>query len=397
MRQQTGVIIARGCRAGLHNRDTPVISHTQGLSVNMCPVRTIREELTSAQRSTPLKLTIDPGFVHHRRIETILGSPGMSLIDRLITSLPIIPEWQREVRINHIYARAMLGFCSQNGARSLGEVLATQQGKIFCSTEKLAPCPGVYETDRAVSLWVSGGSYDRQIEFHYSTSHICASTMWAELYHGGPVSIIAELHDANSKTIIFNPLVMGLPWLEKADQKPTFDIMWWSYDFYENFVEDFAEFKQVLAVPPPASPDPMKLVSEWAFKRCLGKILGDTVTRDWGGETSDYYTAHLHLNGRRVTAAFLLKGPAHFAPMNLNHLGKNNDQIVRLASEPAQVLIVQHSHDILPPVRETLRAFAVQPSRPRRYCLIDGRDSLRLLLAYDLYDWAVELSGQAQS
>jgi len=30
-----------------------------------------------------------------------------------------------------------------------------------------------------------------------------------------------------------------------------------------------------------------------------------------------------------MTAAFLLKGPARFAPMGLNHLGKNNDQIVR--------------------------------------------------------------------
>ena len=78
--------------------------------------------------------------------------------------------------------------------------------------------------------------------------------------------------------------------------------------------------------------------------------------------------------------------------MNLNHLGKNNDQIVRLSHEPAQVLIVQHCHDILPSVRETLRAFAVQPSRPRRYCLIDGRESLRLLHAYGLFEKALELS-----
>jgi hypothetical protein len=40
--------------------------------------------------------------------------------------------------------------------------------------------------------------------------------------------------------------------------------------------------------------------------------------------------------------------------MGLNHLGKNNDQIVRLSREPADVLIVQHSHEILPAVRETL-------------------------------------------
>lgn len=30
-------------------------------------------------------------------------------------------------------------------------------------------------------------------------------------------------------------------------------------------------------------------------------------------ETSDYYTSHLHLRGKRTTAAFLLKGPVRFA------------------------------------------------------------------------------------
>lgn len=78
--------------------------------------------------------------------------------------------------------------------------------------------------------------------------------------------------------------------------------------------------------------------------------------------------------------------------MTLNHLGKNNDQIVRLAHVPASLLVVQHCHDIGPEVRETLRAFAVQPSNPRRYCFIDGRDSLRLLRAYGLYDKAVALT-----
>jgi hypothetical protein len=136
----------------------------------------------------------------------------------------------------------------------------------------------------------------------------------------------------------------------------------------------------------------MRVVSEAALKACLAEILGDAAAKDWGGESSDYYSAHIRLSGRRLTSAFLLKGPARFEPMNLKHLGKNNDQIVRLSDEPADVLFVQHCHDILPAVRKTLRAFAVQPFLPRRYCLIDGRDSLKLLRAYGLYDKAVALS-----
>lgn len=185
---------------------------------------------------------------------------------------------------------------------------------------------------------------------------------------------------------------MGFPWLLDNDQKPDFDIMWWASQFFENFIEDFDEFSKVSNFEMPPDPDPMKNISENAFKTCLATILGDVPQKDWGGETSDFFSSHLNLQGKRVTGAFLLKGPHNFRPMGLNHLGKNNDQIVRLSHESAEVLFVQHCHDILPPVRETLRAFAVQPSRPRRYCLVDGRDSLRMLYAYDLYEKAMELS-----
>jgi len=82
--------------------------------------------------------------------------------------------------------------------------------------------------------------------------------------------------------------------------------------------------------------------------------------------------------------------------MKLTHLGKNNDQILRLAEEPADVLFVQHCHDISPVVRKTLRAFAVQPGNPRRYCLVDGRDSLKLLKAYDLHREAIEYTQKGQ-
>lgn len=185
---------------------------------------------------------------------------------------------------------------------------------------------------------------------------------------------------------------MGFPWLVENGQHPDFEIMFHGYSFYENFVEDFDEFSRVTEIPQPATSDRMRHISEAAFKTCLAEIVGDVAEKDWGGEQSDYYSAHLHLRGRRVTAAFVLKGPANFRPMALNHLGKNNDQIVRLAHAPAQVLVVQHSHDVTAPVRETLRAFSVQPSFPRRYCLMDGRDSLRLLEAYGLYAKAQELS-----
>jgi hypothetical protein len=63
-------------------------------------------------------------------------------------------------------------------------------------------------------------------------------------------------------------------------------------------------------------------------------------------------------------------------------LGKNGDQIDRLFSEPADLLVLQHCHEITPPIRGAMRAYAQQMSNPRLFCLIDGYDTVRLLRSY---------------
>jgi hypothetical protein len=352
----------------------------------------IRESLGPEERVLPLEHTIDPGFVNHRRIATIVGPEGRATIDRAIARLPALPDGLRVVRIAGIYAEIMLAFCRVVGVPPLGRFLAEGRGRIFCSTETIGGCRNFYQVERPVNRWRSPRRKARPVEFHYSKSHITSDTLRSELRRGALLSIIAELHSASEERIVFHPLVMGGPWLRSSDPKWQDAAIWWGAEFFEDVVEDFDEFSIVRRFPKPLSCEPMKNISESAFKQCLAEILGGEVIKDWGGESSDFYTAHLHLAGRRVSGAFLLKGPARFAPMRLNHLGKNNDQIVRLATEPADVLFVQHCHEITTSVRLTLRAFSVQPSRPRRYCLIDGRDSLWLLQAYGLYEKAVLLS-----
>jgi hypothetical protein len=352
-----------------------------------------RDSSTPEQRVLPLEHTIDPGFVNHRRIETILGPEGQEAINRKMAALPPMPEGLRAVRVARIYSDLMLSYCRATQAPPLGMLLKQGKGKIFCSTEKVGPCRSIYNDVRAVNKWKPPSRYPAPVEFAYSTAHITADTTRSELYMGGLLSIIGELHSLGPTKIVLHPLVIGGPWLTSPDPRWADEVVWWAREFYENAVEDIAEFSEVLKFPKPLSCEPMNDVSELAFKHCLAEILGGDVPKDWGGENSDFYTAHLRLGGQRMSGAFLLKGPTRFAPMKLNMLGKNNDQIVRLSSEPADILVVQHCHEITSPVRATLRAFAVQPSRPRRFCLIDGRDSLWLLQAYGLYEKALKLSG----
>lgn len=358
----------------------------------------LRVDLTPEQRSADMRLSIDPGFVHHRKIETVIGAEGMKFVDRAIAGLPALPDGLRNGRINHVYKEALLGFCEVMQVPPLGDILAAGRGTFFCSTQVLLPASDVYNAERAVSVVDTPGVDDLRVELHYSTAHISADTTRSELDQGSPMAIVAQLHSFRDKKLMFYPLLMGAPWLTaKVEPSPVPDPEWESFGFYEQFIEDITEFGKVVDVEIPSDFAVMKDISEPAFKICLAEILGDSTRKDWGGETSDHFTSHVHLGEKRTTAAFLLKGPGNgFSPMGLNHLGKNNDQIYRLAQEPAELLVVQHCHEILPPVRATLRAFAVQPGSPRRYCLIDGRDSLRLLTAYDKLNRALELSKSAK-
>jgi len=83
-----------------------------------------RQTLTIEERSLPLENTIDPGFVHKRKIETILGEKGMCLVDEAIHNLPELPEWQRVVRIDHVYKDVILKFCEIIGIKTLEEALS---------------------------------------------------------------------------------------------------------------------------------------------------------------------------------------------------------------------------------------------------------------------------------
>jgi len=351
-----------------------------------------RKLLTSHQRSIDLELKIDPGFVHQRKIQTIIGALGMEVIDNLISRLPKeIPDWQKNVRIDHIYSDVFMQFCKVNVVQTLEQLISEQKEKLFCSTLTTKKFEKFWEVQRAKIEINLNGDYDFKAFLDFSTERVHGSTLQSRLCEGNnEISVVGFLSEITHEKLTFEPIIMGFPWLVDREEIADFNIMRYHYSYYENYIEDFEEFGKVKDVPQEEDFSILKEIKEETIKKAFGKILKESTFKDWGGETSDFFTTHLHLDGKRNSAAFMFKGPAKFSPMTLNNLGKNNDQIVRLSKEPAQILFVQHCHDILQPVRDTLRAFSVQPGNPKRYCLIDGRDTLRLLKAYNLLYYTEE-------
>ncbi|MEM1171857.1 MAG: hypothetical protein AAGJ08_22940 [Cyanobacteria bacterium P01_H01_bin.35] len=149
------------------------------------------------------KLIVDPGFVHHRKILTILQEQGSRIINQQISLIPpTAPEFQKRVLIDQIYTRILIEFFRVNEIKTLEEIVLEKGGRFFCSIVKLKPCKEIYEkgeNDRIVlEPEVFEGS-ELTIELHITVGGITASTLKAELQHGANLAVIAEYFAVEEK------------------------------------------------------------------------------------------------------------------------------------------------------------------------------------------------------
>ncbi|MCC4295199.1 hypothetical protein [Brevundimonas aurantiaca] len=150
-------------------------------------------------------------------------------------------------------------------------------------------------------------------------------------------------------------------------------------------IEQIDTFAAARNVKPPKAAELARLreIPEDVVKAAFADIIGEPfVPKDWGGETSDLQTSQVHIEGTRVPSAFIFKGPALKGPLHPGNMGKRGDQLLRAFREPANLIVIQHCDKIENTVVTTAEAFAIDPSRPRRFCIIDGGDTWRILKAY---------------
>lgn len=329
---------------------------------------------------------IDPGFINERLCFTTFGPKFHAIYEK--HRKPGTDHMERLYN-NHLLVEFVLRQCRAYEIPPLSEILRDPiPGKVFCSTEtSKGGGSKVYKKNtRARSRIILPYKYDRKVILDFGTEHFVADTGKMEMSEESVASFVGVIRKVTDKEIIIYPLIIGAPSFDHWGNKNIgVDLSWDGWDAYQLVPEDIEEFQELKTIPDPGLEEwqgVMSKLPEDQVKQNIVEILKDSSKKDWGGEQNDHFTSNVHVNGTRKTAAFLLKGPSKFSPMKITHLGKNGDQILRLSHSPAQILIVQHSHDITEEVREHLRSVAVQPSKPRHYCFIDGKDTYKLLKAY---------------
>ena len=350
------------------------------------PVADIPEELRAEDKFHH----IDMGFLNSRLCMGFLP-PNI----REVFFRDQKPETDHRARLSnhHLLVTMILDCCEAIGAPTLLKALALGEPRhLFRSTERLAPCPDIYDAARVCHAVELDLDFGKPVVIAYHTSHLVSETGKMVLHAGageGYVnSIVGLLHDRLDRFEI-EPLVIGAPWFEHwRNGEDSLRLMFCGQDFGEILPEDidrFSGMKDVKVESAGEWMEAMKKLPEAKVKEAFAHLLSEEPKKDWGGESDDHFSGNVEVHGRRRTAAFLLKGPAQFREMTLEMCGRRADQIHRMVDTGADISVVQHSHQIGPVVRRTLRALTVQPGgSQRKYCLIDGQATYRILKAYSL-------------
>lgn len=157
------------------------------------------------------------------------------------------------------------------------------------------------------------------------------------------------------------------------------------------FVEDIDSFMKVRDINPGlvsgSLNDGYLDLAEDTVQMALEAILEVSFhKKDWGGESSDLYTANMVVNGARRPTAFMLKGNGlKNKVMEVKHCGKNGDQVLRLFQNPADLFVIQFvgtvGETVIHHAHGEIARLKTQ-GKEAHFLVMDGQDTARVLHAY---------------
>jgi hypothetical protein len=220
------------------------------------------------------------------------------------------------------------------------------------------------------------------IRFHHE--HLTSNSAWNELGGQHQLFVLGLITKISESVIDAIPWVVASPFPDLFKPATSIGRRWHNrLQVSIEEIDSFVNVRDEKIRPLKSDLETLRSIPEKAVKQAFAEIIGEpNIPKDWGGERSDLNSDRVVLDGKRMASAFMFKGPAQFAPLTPAGLGKNGDQIDRLFTEPADLIFLQHCHEITPAVRGQMRAYAQRIGNLKLFCLIDGYDTMRLLRAY---------------
>lgn len=334
---------------------------------------------------------LEPYYLNVRRVTMLAGAPAVSAALASVSGRGMSPKLQETIELWAARDVFLRWLSAHRDAVEPFEVLRGRNGLsrgVIFSTFKDLYCRDlrVIRTGNEPAMHANFDFEQRVVlRLLPNLTHVAPGSPGDLLRgHTGELFIVAVTESVSDAEVVAVPIFIGLR-LRDAQGGMFSALHGDSLEVHPDDIEAFARIKDE-DIPSRAQLKVLRSIPEEDIKRALAGLVGEpSVPKDWGGERSDLFSSRVTVGGRRLSTAFLFKGPGGgFEPMTFRHLGKNGDQVDRLFTEPADLLVLQHCHEVRAAVRGMMRAYANQLGNPRRYCIIDGYDTVKILRAYAL-------------
>ncbi|QFY07932.1 hypothetical protein GBF35_15690 [Nonomuraea phyllanthi] len=330
------------------------------------------------------RIALEPYYLHQDQVQSLLGDQrtesARARADRRsnpAAALPYVLASELAEALPTLGIRELANCVLEQDIRS-GQVIGTELEFTF-QRDRIHDAPGFKPVSFTAVL--NAGEPVR-VAGTFNSARTASSSAAGSLIGSRRAYLIGTITDVTRERIELRPVFIGVRSFVDDDQAaecltagprvyPSDIGQFRGIDFASPLTE--AELEAVLRVP------------EDTVKRAFAGLIGESyVPKDWGGERSDLYTSRVFARGRQVSAAWLFKGPGYPRAMDVKALGKNGDQIDRLFTEPAELLVLQHCHQIKPSLVAMMDSYAHDARSPRSYMIIDGSDTGRILRSLGL-------------
>jgi hypothetical protein len=324
------------------------------------------------------RIALEPFYLHREQVTALLGPQRAAGLGQRADG-----SWPTLYALAAALAEALphlgigeLQLAAQSGSARPGMVTGIEQEFDF-RRAKERDQPGDLPIDFHGAL-----SIDRDITIRgtLNAARLAASSSTGNVVGRNHAYIIGTVTALDPGSIRLRPVFAGIRSYVEDDQSALFGIS----QPRRVLPSEIDQFRPIDFAGPCPNSDLKRLegTAEKLVKHAIASLLGEPfVPLDWGGERSDLYSSRMFVHGSQVSSAWLLKGPGARGPMTVRSLGSRGDQIVRLFSEPADVLVVQHYREITTPVISMMEAHAHDSRNPRRFMILDGADTARILRA----------------
>jgi hypothetical protein len=329
---------------------------------------------------------LEAWFLHEKLVFSLLPEQELTSLRR---RLPDTADPCAETMRTELFERALTAYLERSAVASLaeahsrGELHAGQLAwldQVISFKGMSAALEAIGRGARGTATFSASLATDKgvRVRGEYNVARLTSSTASDVLSGSKRQFVLGYVDGIAADEIELRPIVIATRRLRPAPETTIWygdDPSWVTPAAIDQFKG--VDFQQRLERP---DLDILKSVPEEAVKIAFAGIFGEPeIPDDWGGEQFDLWTAKMSVQGRPLRAAIAFKGPAKFRPMTIATLGKNGDQIDRLAQTAADLMIVQHCHHITQPVVNMLKTYANNPRNPKRYMTIDGYDTIKIL------------------